>query len=98
MEINKTLNGDELIVAVSGEINTATYQELEDAVKGCLFNVKSLIFDFKDLVYISSAGLRTLLVCKKAMPSQGRIVIRNANENVMEIFEITGFSNLLDFE
>ena len=98
MKINKTLNNDELTLAVSGELNTTTYQELEDVVKNSLNGIKKLVFDFKELEYISSAGLRVLLVSKKLMDQQGKLVVKNANSSVKEIFDITGFTNILDFE
>ena len=98
MKINKTLNNDELTLAVSGELNTTTYQELEDVVKNSLNGIKKLVFDFKELEYISSAGLRVLLVSKKLMDQQGKLIVKNANSSVKEIFDITGFTNILDFE
>ena len=98
MKISKTLNDDELTLAISGELNTTTYQELEDVVKNSLSGIKKLVFDFKELEYISSAGLRVLLVSKKLMDQQGKLVVKNANSSVKEIFDITGFTNILDFE
>ena len=98
MKISKTLNDDELTLAISGELNTTTYQELEDVVKNSLNGIKKLVFDFKELEYISSAGLRVLLVSKKLMDQQGKLVVKNANSSVKEIFDITGFTNVLDFE
>ena len=98
MKINKTLNNDELTLAISGELNTTTYQELEDVVKNSLNGIKKLVFDFKELEYISSAGLRVILVSKKLMDQQGKLVVKNANSSVKEIFDITGFTNILDFE
>lgn len=98
MEIVKTLNNDELTIAVIGELNTTTYQELEDVVKNSLNGIKKLVFDFKELEYISSAGLRVLLVSKKIMDQQGKLVVKHANSSVKEIFDITGFTNILDFE
>ena len=98
MKISKTLNNDELTLAISGELNTTTYQELEDVVKNSLNGIKKLVFDFKELEYISSAGLRVLLVSKKLMDQQGKLVVKNANSSVKEIFDITGFTNILDFE
>ena len=98
MKINKTLNNDELTLAVSGELNTTTYQELEDVVKNSLNGIKKLVFDFKELEYISSAGLRVLLVSKKLMDQQGKLIVKNANSSVKEIFDITGFTNILDFD
>lgn len=98
MKISKTLDNDELTLAISGELNTTTYQELEDVVKNSLNGIKKLVFDFKELEYISSAGLRVLLVSKKLMDQQGKLVVKNANSSVKEIFDITGFTNILDFE
>lgn len=98
MEIIKTLNGKELTIAVVGEINSVTAKELDDEISKCLEGIESLIFEFKDLDYISSAGLRVLLVANKIMAKQGKMVVRNPKENVMDIFDMTGFSNILDFE
>ena len=98
MKISKTLDNDELTLAISGELNTTTYQELEDVVKNSLNGIKKLVFDFKELEYISSAGLRVLLVSKKLMDQQGKLIVKNANSSVKEIFDITGFTNILDFE
>ena len=98
MEIVKELNGKELTIKVIGELNSTNYQELENVVGASLNGVESLIFDFEKLEYISSAGLRVLLVSKKIMDRQGKMIIRNANSTIMEIFDITGFSNVLDFD
>ena len=98
MEIIKQLNKDELVLKVIGEVNSTNYQELEDEVNKSTSGIKSLIFDFEKLEYLSSAGLRVLLVSKKLMDRKGKMAIKNANPTVMEIFEITGFSNVLDFE
>ena len=99
MEIIKELNKDELVLKVVGEVNSTNYQELENEVNKISSGVKSLAFDFAELEYLSSAGLRVLLISKKLMDGKkGKMVIRNANQTVMEIFEITGFSNVLDFE
>lgn len=98
MEIIKQLNKDELVLKVIGEVNSTNYQELEEEVNKSTSGIKSLIFDFEKLEYLSSAGLRVLLVAKKLMDKKGKMVIKNANPTVMEIFEITGFSNVLDFE
>ena len=98
MEIIKQLNKDELTLVVKGELNTTTYEQLEEVIKNSLDGIKTLIFDFKDLEYISSAGLRVLLISKKTMDKQGKMIVRNPNKSVKEIFDITGFSNILDFE
>lgn len=98
MEIIKTLNNDVLTVKVNGELNTSTYEELEKSISESIKGVNTLVFDFEKLEYISSAGLRVLLVAKKALPSKGRMVVKNVNKSVMDIFEITGFINVLEFE
>ena len=98
MEIIKTLNNGELTLKVVGELNTTTYQQLEEVVSNSLNGVTTLIYDFSQLEYISSAGLRVLLISKKTMDKQGKMIVRKANKSVMEIFEITGFANVLDFE
>ena len=98
MEIIKTLNKDELVIALKGELNTATAPELEKVITNSLRGITKLIFDFTELVYISSAGLRVLLVSKKVMDKQGEMVVRHPNNEVMEIFEITGFKDILTIE
>ena len=99
MEIKQTLNNDELIVTLKGEINSSTAPELEEALKDSLDNIKRLVFDFTELSYISSAGLRVLLVAKKTIDkNDGQMVVRNPNDSIMDVFEITGFKNILDFE
>ena len=98
MKIAKQLNGSELILSLEGELNSSNYQELENVIKNDLDNVQSLIFDFTKLVYLSSAGLRVLLIAQKLMNKKGHMLIRHANESIKEIFNITGFYNVLDIE
>lgn len=98
MKIEKTLNQQELTIKPIGELNSTTSSELEEVIKKELDNVKSLIFDFSELEYLSSAGLRVLLVAQKVMNKQGKMLLRHVNSSVMEILEITGFSNILDIE
>jgi anti-sigma B factor antagonist len=98
MEIIKTLNGDELTIALKGELNSSTAPELEKLITASVKGLKKLIFDFAELEYISSAGLRILLVSKKVMDKQGSLIVRHCNESVMDIFEITGFKDILDIE
>ncbi len=98
MVINKTRNGDELTVAVEGRLDTTTAPELDDMLKAELGDVKKLLFDFAKLDYISSAGLRVLLISQKTMNKQGSMVIKNVNEEINEIFEVTGFSDILTIE
>ncbi|SER80845.1 STAS domain-containing protein [Butyrivibrio fibrisolvens] len=98
MVINKTRNGDELTVAVEGRLDTTTAPELDDMLKAELGDVKKLLFDFAKLDYISSAGLRVLLLSQKTMNKQGSMVIKNVNEEINEIFEVTGFTDILTIE
>lgn len=98
MTINKTLNEGTLLIAVEGRLETTTAPELEAVIKNELDGVTSLVFDFSKLDYISSAGLRILLSAQKAMTRQGEMKVCGANEIVMEIFEVTGFSDFLTIE
>lgn len=98
MDINKTVNGEELTVALVGRLDTTTAPELEEEWKEGLNGVTALIVDFSKLEYISSAGLRVILSAQKKMNTQGSMVIKNVNEGIMEVFEITGFSDILTIE
>lgn len=97
MQINKTVNGAELLLAVEGRLDTATAPQLEAELK-TLDGVESLILDFAALEYLSSAGLRVLLAAQKTMNKQGKMVVRNVNETIADVFEITGFANILTVE
>ncbi len=98
MKINKDLKDGNLILYIEGEINSFTAPELEEVIKNDLNGVKSLVLDLKDVEYLSSAGLRVLLVAHKVIAKQGKMSLRNVNKSVMEVFDITGFSNILDIE
>ena len=98
MEIIKQLNNQELVIKLVGEINSFTAPELETVIKNDLNGVKSLVFDFAQLEYLSSAGLRVLLVAQKIMSSQGQMTLRHVNSSVMDIFNVTGFANILNIE
>ncbi|MEG1084413.1 MAG: STAS domain-containing protein [Hydrogenoanaerobacterium sp.] len=98
MTINKTLNETELTLALSGRLDTTTAPQLETELKASLDNVNNLIMDFKSLDYISSAGLRVLLSAQKVMSKQGKMVIRNVNDTILEVFEVTGFNDILTIE
>ncbi len=98
MKISKDLKDGNLILSIEGEINSFTAPELEEVIKNDLNGVKSLVLDLKDVEYLSSAGLRVLLVAHKVMAKQGKMSLRNVNKSVMEVFDITGFSNILDIE
>ena len=98
MIINKTSENDKLTVAVEGRLDTTTAPQLEGELKNSLDDVKELVFDISKLEYISSAGLRVLLSAQKVMNKQGKMTVTGASESVMEIFEVTGFSEILNIE
>lgn len=98
MEIKKVKNGAELNLAVEGRLDTTTAPQLEAELKQSISGVETLVLDFANLEYLSSAGLRVLLAAQKVMNKQGEMIIRNVNETIAEIFEITGFSDILTIE
>lgn len=98
MEINKVKNGTELNLAVEGRLDTTTAPQLEAELKQNINGVETLILDFAKLEYLSSAGLRVLLAAQKVMNKQGEMIIRNVNETINEIFEVTGFIDILTIE
>ena len=98
MTINKKQEGTKLEIALEGRLDTMTAPSLEEEVKNSVEGITELVFDLKDLVYVSSAGLRVLLSAQKTMNKQGSMTIKNANEEVMEIFEVTGFIDILNIE
>lgn len=98
MNINKNGSGSNLTLCLSGRLDTVTAPQLEEELKKSLTGVSQLNLDFKDLAYISSAGLRVLLFAQKTMNKQGTMVIRNVNETIMEVFDITGFRDILTIE
>ena len=98
MNIEQTRNGNALTIAPEGYLDTATAPELKAVLDTALAGVTELTFDFEKLEYISSSGLRLLLFAQKAMDRQGSMKVIHANETVMEIFEVTGFSDFLTIE
>ena len=98
MTINKTQQGTRLTFALTGRLDTNTAPQLETELKRSIDGVTDLTFDFAGLEYISSAGLRILLSAQKTMNRQGSMTIRNVNETVSEVFDITGFSEILTIE
>ena len=96
MTITKTQEGSTLKVALEGRLDTTTAPELEAEMRDALGGVTELDIDLASLVYISSAGLRVMLALQKQMNKQkGQMTIRNAGEDLMEIFEVTGFVDIL---
>ena len=98
MQITKTVENDNLTLSLEGRLDTLTAPQLEAEVNGKLDGVKTLIFDFQNLAYVSSAGLRILFMAQKIMNKQGKMIVRNANADIKDIFTATGFSNILTLE
>ena len=98
MTIMKTLNEKELTVALEGRLDTTTSPELENELAESLDGVETLVFDLGELDYISSAGLRILLSAQKKMNLQGEMKVRNVKSDIMDIFEVTGFTEVLTIE
>ena len=98
MTILQTKNEKALTIALEGRLDTTTAPELEAVLKDTLAGVEELTFDFEKLDYISSAGLRVLLATQKTMNRQGSMKVIHANEMILEIFEVTGFADILTVE
>ena len=98
MTIQKTLNGTALNVAVEGRLDTTTAPQLEKELKDSLSGATELTLDFAGLEYISSAGLRVLLTAHKTMSAKGGMKVKNVNEIVQEVLDVTGFSDILTIE
>lgn len=98
MTIEKKLNGTELEMSLSGRMDTSTAPQFEEELKASISGVNKLILNFENLEYISSAGLRVILAAQKIMNKQGEMIIRNVNEVISEVFEITGFLDILTIE
>ena len=98
MTIEKRKQGGELEIALSGRLDTNTAPGLEVELRRSIGGVSTLVLDLAQLEYISSAGLRVLLAAQKVMNKQGTMIVRNACKDVMEIFDITGFSDFLTIE
>lgn len=98
MTIEKIAEGKKLTIALAGRLDTTTAPQLETELKQNISGVEELVLDLAALEYLSSAGLRVLLSAQKVMNRQGSMVVRNANEIIMEIFEVTGFVDVLTIE
>ena len=98
MIIEKNLNGTELTVTVVGRLDTTTAPQLEAEFKQNIGGIEKLVLDFASLEYLSSAGLRVLLAAQKVMNKQGQMIIKNVNDTINEIFEVTGFIDILTIE
>ena len=98
LNIEKKNNTNGLTIALTGRLDTTTAPELEKELKASLDGVSMLVIDMANLEYISSAGLRVLLSAQKAMNKQGGMKVMHVSETIMEIFEVTGFSDILSIE
>ena len=98
LNITKNVNGSEIKLILEGRLDTATAPQLEATLNEALAGVTSLKFDLEKLDYISSAGLRVLLSSQKTMNKQGSMVISNVSPEVKEIFDVTGFTDILTIE
>lgn len=98
MDIIRTNENDVCKIALTGRLDTTTAPDLEAELKDNLDGVKELEIDLQNLDYISSAGLRVLLFAQKTMNAQGKMTIKNVKPEIMEVFEITGFTDILTIE
>lgn len=98
MNINKAIDGSTLHLSLEGRLDTTTAPQLEAEFKQALDGITLLELDFDKLEYLSSAGLRVILAAQKTMNKQGKMVIRHVNETIMEVFEVTGFIDILTIE
>lgn len=98
MNITKNVEGKKLTLAVEGRLDTTTAPQLEKALDECISEADELVFDFAALEYISSAGLRVVLKAQKAMNAKGSMKLIHVNEDIMEVFDITGFLDILTIE
>ena len=98
LNINKTIEGTKATFEIGGRLDTVTAPELEAQIKEALPGLTELVLDMSGLDYISSAGLRVLLSAQKVMNAQGSMKLRGVGETIMEIFEVTGFSEILTIE
>ena len=98
MTIEKKLGGEAVTLIVSGRLDTQTAPELENELDSVLSGLKELTFDFANLEYVSSAGLRVILKAQKAMNAQGSMKLTGVNDSIMEVFDITGFLDILTIE
>lgn len=98
LNITMKPEGSKLTVALEGRLDTATAPQLEEQLKAQIGSVTELVLDFEALEYISSAGLRVLLSAQKIMNRQGSMTIMHVNEVIREVFDVTGFSDILTIE
>ena len=98
MTIDRNVEGTKTKLKIAGRLDTSTAPELETTIDACISGVEELIIDFEGLEYVSSAGLRVILKAQKIMNKQGSMKIINVNDTIMEVFDITGFADVLTIE
>lgn len=98
MEIIKNQNESTLEIAIVGRLDTTTAPQLDAEISTGLTGITNLVLDFEKLEYVSSAGLRVLLSAQKIMNKQGEMIIRHVNDDIQEVFDITGFADILTIE
>ncbi len=98
MNIEKIQDRDKLAIRLDGRLDTVTAPQLEESLSDCIDNSKEVVFDLSKLEYISSAGLRILLSVQKKMNDHGTMLVKNTQDSVMEIFEVTGFVDILNIQ
>lgn len=98
MEISKNLNGTSLEISLSGRLDTTTSPMLDEELKASLGEITELVLNLKNLEYVSSAGLRVFLLAQKTMNQKGKMTVKNVSSDIMDVFEITGFSDILNIE
>ena len=98
MNINKVLEGTKLELEITGRLDTITAPELDAEIKQNMDDIECLVLNFKGVEYISSAGLRVLLATQKSMGKKGKMIVKEVNDTVMEVFNITGFVDILTIE
>lgn len=98
MTIDKKKTGDSLVISIEGKLNNSTAPQLEAELQEGLDGITNLTIDLADLVYVSSAGLRVLLLAQKKMNAKGKMTVKNVCDEIMEVFEDTGFSSILTIE
>ena len=98
MTIDSTVNGAVVTLKLVGRLDTSTAPALEAAIDGCIAGLQELVLDCSTLEYVSSAGLRVILKAQKQMNAQGSMKLIGVNETIMEVFDITGFADILTIE
>ena len=98
MTIEKTIANASASLKIIGRLDTSTAPELEATIDGCVAGIKELVLDCSELEYVSSAGLRVILKAQKMMNAQGNMKLTHVNETIMEVFDITGFADILTIE